>query len=252
MVSGRSSALQISSMISTSHIHAFAQSPRTTRTSSTDAVPRKSAFSNAPSASALSARVQGVLEALKRHFEVQSEITGFAGVSSARNFAQNSRVTRISSMGALSSESAFSNTPSASALSARVQSALEALKRHFEVQNESTGVAGVSSARNFAQKSRVTRIGSMGALSSESAFSNTPSASALSARAQSALDRLSTNQIAPFDTSGVILHSIGYGRGIIPSQFVCCLLVFALSRGKSTKSVCLARRNEATRRTDNR
>ena len=189
MVSGRSSALQISSMISTSHIHAFAQSPRTTRTSSTDAVPRKSAFSN---------------------------------------------------------------TPSASALSARVQSALEALKRHFEVQNEITGVAGVSSARNFAQNSRVTRIGSMGALSSESAFFTTPSASALSARAQSALDRLSTNQIAPFDTSGVILHSIGYGRGIIPSQFVCCLLVFALSRGKSTKSVCLARRNEATRRTDNR
>jgi len=189
MVSGRSSVLQISSMISTSHIHAFAQSPRTTRTSSTDAVPRKSAFSN---------------------------------------------------------------TPSASALSARVQIALEALKRHFEVQNEITGVAGVSSARNFAQNSRVTRISSMGALSSESAFSNTPSASALSARAQSALDRLSTNQIAPFDTSGVILHSIGYGRGIIRSQFVCCLLVFALSRGKSTKSVCLARRNEATRRTDNR
>jgi len=196
MVSGRSSALQISSMISTSHIHAFAQSPRTPRTSSTDAVPSKSAFSNTPSVSALSARIQDTLEALKRHFE--------------------------------------------------------ALKRHFEAQSEITGVAGVSSARDFAQNSRVTRISSMGALSSESAFSNNLSASALSARAQSALDRLSTNQIAPFNTFGVILHSIGYGREIIPSQFVCCLLVFALSRGKSTKSVCLARRSEATRRTDNR
>lgn len=137
-------------MISTSHIQAFKQNPRTARTSSTDAVPRKSSLSNTQSASALISPVQNAVETLKRYFRARTEISGFVGFSSTRNFAQNPRMTRIGSMGAVSPEFTFPNIPSASALSAPVQNALE---------------------------------------------------------------RLSADQVTPFDPSGVILHSIGY-RGL--------------------------------------
>lgn len=189
MASGRSLALQISSMISTSHASACAQNPRTARTSSTGALPPESAFSNIPSASALSACVQNTLKRLKRDLRDQGKITDLGKVSSTRNFAQNPRIARTSSTSALPPESAFSNTPSASALSARVQNTLQTLW---------------------------------------------------------------SNLIAFPPTPGPTLHSIGFRGGVVPTQFVCCLLVFALSRGKLTKSVCLARRSEATARTDMR
>jgi hypothetical protein len=187
MASGRSLALQISSMISTSHASACAQNPRTARTGSTGALPPESAFSNIPSASALSARVQNTLERLKLDLRDQRRITDLREVSSTRNFAQNPRIARTASTRALPPESAFSNTPSASALSARVQNALKTLWSNF---------------------------------------------------------------VASPPTTGPTLHSIGFRGGIVPTQFVCGLLVFALTRGKSTESVCLARRSEATARTD--
>jgi len=189
MASGRSLALQTSSMIFTSHASVCAQNPRTARRGSMRAVPPESAFSNTPSASALSSRVKNTLERLKINLRTQKKIADFEGVSSTRNFAQNPRIARTSSTRAVLPESAFSNIPSASALSARVQNALETLW---------------------------------------------------------------SNLVSSPPTPDPTLHSIGFRGGIIPTQFVCRLLIFALTRGKSTESVCLARRSEAAARTDTR
>jgi len=189
MASGRSLALQTSSMIFTSHASVCAQNPRTARRGSMRAVPPESAFSNTPSASALSARVQNTSERLKSNLRTQKKIADFERVSSTRNVAQNPRIARTSSTRAVLPESAFSNTPSASALSARVQNALETLWG---------------------------------------------------------------NLVSSPPTPGPTLHSIGFRGGILPTQFVCGLLIFALTRGKSTESVCLARRSEAAARTDMR
>jgi hypothetical protein len=189
MVSGCSLALQISSMISTSHASARAQNPCTALTSSTRAVPPDSPFSNTPLPSALGARVQNALERLKRVLRTRSRIACFRGVSSARNFVQNPRTARTSTTRAVPPESAFSSTPLASALSARVQNALQTLWAIL---------------------------------------------------------------VASPPTPEPTLHSIGFRGGIVPTQFVCGLLVFALTQEKSQKSVCLAQQTEATARTDTR
>lgn len=127
MVSGCSLALQISSMISVSHFSERAQGPRTARTSNTGAVSPESTFLNIPSSSPLSAPVQNVLESLKSVLRTRSEIFCFRGVSIARNCAQNPRTARTEGTRAVPPESAFSNIPSASPLSARVQNALNTL-----------------------------------------------------------------------------------------------------------------------------
>lgn len=162
------------------------------------------------------------------------------------------RTARTSSMRAVPPESAFSNTPLASALCARGQNALESLKSDLRTQNEIADFCGAPSTRNCTQNLCTARTDGTRAVPPESTFSTTPSASALCARGQNVLKTLWSNLVASAPVPGMTLHSIGPNGGSAPTEFACGLLVFALAQEKSQKSVCLARRTEATARTDMR
>jgi hypothetical protein len=178
------------------------------------------------------------------------QISSMISTSHTSERAQNPRTARTSSTGALSPESTFLNTPSASPLSARVQNDLESLKSVLQTRSETACFREVSIVRNCAQNPRMARTEGTRAVPSESAFSNTPSASSLSARVQNALESLWVNLVASPPTPEPTLHSIGLRGGLVSTQLACSLLVLALTRHKSQKSVCLARQPEATARTD--
>jgi hypothetical protein len=112
-----------------------------------------------------------------------------------------------------------------------VQNALDALRRDLRGQSTITDYEGILSTRNFVQNPRITRTSNTRAVPPESTFSNTPSASALSARVQNALENLWSNLVARCGPTEPTLHSIGFGRATVPTQFVCSLLIFALTRG---------------------
>lgn len=188
-VSGSSSALPISSMNMINRILGFTQYPRTARTGSMRLLPPESPLGDTPSASALSARVQIVLEPLKRLLQPSIRISDFADNADTRKSAQNPRTARIVSREVLPPESPLENAPSASALCARVQMALEALSCYL---------------------------------------------------------------VPPSRRAEAILHTIGVGRVHDPSQSRCGVSISVHSGRNRWASVCFARCRQAAGRTDMR